>query len=451
MLPILRGLAIVAASMTITRRDGNGVIQRYDAGDTPVAELTEGQIAEAAEFRAQYEKIKAAGETQGVALLARIESFLTRFVAFPSAHTIVAHTLWIVHAHVMECWESTPRIAFLSPEPGSGKTRALEVSELLVPRPIAAINCTPAYLFRKVSDPDGAPTILFDEIDTLFGPKARENEEIRGILNAGHRRGAMAGRCVVKGKTVVTEELPAYCAVALAGLGNLPDTILSRAIIVRMRRRGPTETVEPFRRRTHAPEGEQLREFIAAWTALKAPELTKARPDMPDGVTDRAADVWESLLAIADVAGGEWPKRARAAAVALVADAKAATPSLGIRLLADLRTVFGDHEALSTEFILDGLCSLSEAPWSDIRGKALDSRRLAHYLKPYGVSSKTVRIGSATPKGYTREDLHDPWARYVGVGAPTKESATSATVGTPAISNGAGNYVWAQGDPEWLK
>jgi hypothetical protein len=84
-------------------------------------------------------------------------------------------------------------------------------------------------------------TILYDEIDTVFGPKAKENEEIRGLLNAGHRRGAVAGRCVVHGKRVETEEIPAYCAVALAGLGWLPDTILTRSIIIRMRRRAPGE------------------------------------------------------------------------------------------------------------------------------------------------------------------------------------------------------------------
>src|SRR5205823_3461100 len=188
--------------------------------------------------------------------------------------------------HLMHVWESTPRIAFLSPEPGSGKTRALEITELLVPRPVEAINVTPAYLFRKVSDPNGVPTVLFDEIDTLFGPKAKDNEEIRGILNAGHRRGAMAGRCVVKGKTVTTEELPAYCAVALAGLGNLPDTILSRSIVVRMRRRAPTENIEPYRRRMHAPEGHALRERLSAWAGEHLGELSDARPTMPEGLAD---------------------------------------------------------------------------------------------------------------------------------------------------------------------
>jgi hypothetical protein len=188
-------------------------------------------------------------------LFAKVYSFLGRFVAYPSEHAHVAHVLWNAHTHCMDAWESTPRIAFLSPEPASGKTRALEISELLVPNPVEAINVTPAYLFRKVGGEDGPPTILFDEIDTVFGPKAKENEEIRGLLNAGHRRGAVAGRCVVKGKIVETEEIPAYCAVALAGLGWLPDTILSRSVIVRMRRRKLGERIEPFRRRVHTPDG----------------------------------------------------------------------------------------------------------------------------------------------------------------------------------------------------
>ena len=146
---------------------------------------------------------------------------------------------------------------------------ALEITALLVPNPVEAINVSAAYLFRKVGSEDGPPTILFDEIDTVFGPKAKENEETRGLLNAGHRRGAVAGRCVVKGKTVETEEIPAYCAVALAGLGWLPDTLLSRSVIIRMRRRLPGEHVEAYRRRVHAHEGHQLRDALAAWAAAR--------------------------------------------------------------------------------------------------------------------------------------------------------------------------------------
>lgn len=387
---------------------------------------------------AQAERIlRLAGEApiDGAELLADVAEFLRRFVAYPSDHAHVAHALWIAHTHAMGAWESTPRIAFLSPEPGSGKTRALEIAELLVPRPVEAINATPAYLFRKVSDPDGAPTILFDEIDTLFGAKAKEHEEIRGILNAGHRRGAMAGRCVVRGKTVETEELPAYCAVALAGLGNLPDTILTRSVVVRMRRRAPHEVIEPYRRRVHAVEGHALRDRLAAWVATVEAQLAAARPEMPDGVEDRAADVWESLLAIADAAGGDWPARARVAAVTFVAAARDSTPSLGLRLLSDLRTVFTDRDAMRTEDIISALMAIEEAPWPDLRGHPLDARRLANYLRPYAIASRVLRLGGATYRGYAREGLHDAWLRYLPVAPAGSETSVTSETLAPDVSD----------------
>jgi uncharacterized protein DUF3631 len=238
---------------------------------------------------------------QGAALLEDVGRFLARFVVYPSCYAQIAHVLWIAHAHLMDAWESTPRIAFLSPEPASGKTRSMEVSELLVPEPVAAVNVTPAYLFRKVGGEDGPPTILFDEIDTVFGAKAKEHEELRALLNSGHRRGAVAGRCVTRGKIVETEEISSYSAVALAGLGWLPDTILSRSVIIRMRRRAPDETIEAFRRRVHAPQGKALCRRLADWAAAVLDEATEARPDMPVGVEDRNADMWEPLLAVADI------------------------------------------------------------------------------------------------------------------------------------------------------
>ena len=164
----------------------------------------------------------------------------------------------------MQAWESTPRIAFLSPEPASGKTRALEVTELLVPDPVSVVNVF-ADLPLPQSRKRRRHTILFDEIDTVFGPKAKDNEDVRGLLNAGHRRGATAGRCVARGSVVITEEIPAYAAVAIAGLGWLPDTLLSRSIIVRMRRRHTSERVEPFRRRLHQGGGWAIRDDIATW------------------------------------------------------------------------------------------------------------------------------------------------------------------------------------------
>jgi hypothetical protein len=337
----------------------------------------------------------------------------------------------------MDAWESTPRLAFLSPEPGSGKTRALEATELLVPRPVEAVNVTPSYLFRKVAAEEGRPTILFDEIDTVFGPKAKDNEEIRGLLNAGHRQGAVAGRCVVRGKIVETEEIPAYCAVALAGLGALPDTILTRSIVVRMRRRAPGENVEPFRRRVHAPEGERLKDMLAQWAASVERRLAGCWPDIPEGITDRDADVWEALLTVADAAGGDWPARARVAAVTLVTASKESTPSLGVKLLEDLRSLFAEHDQLPTERILEKLHTLEESPWGDLKGKPLDSRGLAQRLRKYDIKPTTIRTATGTSKGYRRFDIADAWTRYLpqpGGGQPQgaahRGCVTSVTAGT---------------------
>lgn len=358
--------------------------------------------------------------------LDHVHAFIGRFVCYPSTEAHVAHTLWIAHTHLMPLWDSTPRLAFLSPEPGSGKSRALEVTELLVPRPVETVNATPAYLFRKVADPDGPPTLLYDEIDTVFGPKAKGNEDIRGMLNAGHRRGAMAGRCVIKGKTVETEELPAYCAVALAGLGNLPDTIMTRSVVVAMRRRGPKDVVEPFRARTQRAEAEPIFASLAAWAAtIKQVDF----PDMPAGIADRDADVWEALIAVADLVGGNWPHRAREAAVTLVSASKERAPSLGVRLLADLHTVFGSAAQMKTAALLEALVAMEEAPWGDMKGKALDSRGLTRLLAPYEVKPCKLRMSStATANGYRRADLQDAWQRYL---PPFRlEAGTSGTSGT---------------------
>jgi len=352
-------------------------------------------------------------QLNGARILDDIFDFIGRFVSYPSEEARVAHTLWIGHTHLMECWDSTPRLAALSPEKECGKSRLLEVTEPLVPRPVQSVNVTPAYLFRKVSDPEGRPTILYDEIDTIFGPKARDNEEIRGMLNAGHRKHSTAGRCVKRGTIIETEELPAYCAVALAGIGNLPDTITGRSIILKMRRRAPNEKVEPWRERITRDTTKRLYDQLAAWARHVEDGLMDYYPDMPEGVEDRAADMWEPLLAVADKAGADWPERARNACVFLVKESRDSTPSLGVRLLADLRQVFGTEYSMGTQSILAALHNLDEAPWAEMKVRPLDARGLANLLKPYDVHSGTIRVGSITAKGYTREDLSDAWGRYL--------------------------------------
>lgn len=349
--------------------------------------------------------------TEGGNVFDDVHAFLTRFVIFPSPEAADAVTLWVAHAHALDAFDSTPRLAFLSPEPGSGKTRAEENLELLVPAPMHALNASTAAVFRSIEGE--RPTLLFDEVDAIFGRHGKDDgaEDLRGLLNAGHRRGASIPRCVGKSQEVV--RFPVFAAVALAGLGDLPDTLMSRSVIIRMRRRAPHERVAPFRYRDTAPVGHALRDRLAAWAAEHVAELADARPTMPPGVEDRPADCWEPLLAVADAAGGDWPARGRAACTELVKVGASREASLGIRLLADLRTVFGGSEVMFTEALLDALHDLPEAPWADLRGKPLDARGLARRLSEYGVNSQQVRVGARTAKGYRREALWDAWSRYL--------------------------------------
>jgi hypothetical protein len=370
---------------------------------------------------------------EGERLLAAVHAFLGRFVSYPDEHSHVAHTLWCVHAHLMHLWDSTPRLAFLSAEPASGKSRALEITKLLVPNPVQAINVTPAYLFRKVGNAEGSVTLLHDEIDTVFGPKAKENEDIRGFMNAGHRRGATSGRCVVRGVTVMTEDIPAYCALAVAGLGWLPDTLMSRAVVIRMRRRHPEEKIEPYRARLHDHRGKTICRMIEIWAETR-PEI-ETWPELPPQIQDRDADVWEPLVAVAVLAGGAWPALARNAAVSLVSAGQDREASLGIRLLTDLKAVFDVSDALATKVILHRLIALEESPWGDLRGKPLDERGLAHRLRQYSIRSHQVRIGDVTLKGYRAEDFADAWKRYVP--PPSQKRETSETSETKPTRPGA--------------
>jgi len=363
----------------------------------------------------------------GAELLDTVHTFIKRFVAFPSPACIDTVTLWAAHAHMVEHFHTTPRLAMLSPEPESGKTRVLEILDLLTPRPMLVFSPSVAAIFRKLAQEQ--ITLLFDEVDTIFTKRGKDdqNEDLRALLNAGYRRGASIPRCV--GPRHDVEEFAVFAAVALAGIGDLPDTIMTRSIVIKMRRRTTREVIEQYRVRLHEQEGHALRDQLADWAELVGSAAGKAFPLLPEGVTDRRAEAWEPLIAIADAAGGTWSERARVASVADVAATRERVPTLGIRLLSDVREAFKERDVLATSDLLEILNNMDEAPWGDLRGKPLDSRGLAMRLKKYGVVPKTVRIGTATPKGYTRENLYDAWERYLpSLPITSATSATSATL-----------------------
>ena len=195
------------------------------------------------------------------------------------------------------------------------------------------------------------------------------HEDLRGILNAGHSRNRPYIRWDVTARK--PENCPTFAMAALAGIGNLPDTIMDRAVVVPMRRRAPGEVVDRYRDPPRRSPLKALRGRVGTWVRAHVDQLRDAEPDMP--VEDRAADNWEPLVAVADLAGADWPARARKAAIVLTADDDTDT-TLGARLLADLRDVFGDADAMHGDTILNELHKLSEAPWGDYYGAPAERR-----------------------------------------------------------------------------
>jgi Protein of unknown function (DUF3631) len=353
----------------------------------------------------------------GASLLTYTECFIKRFCAFPDEHASVAVTLWAAHAHMVEYFHTTPRLVLLSPEAGSGKTRVLEVLDLLVPESMFCLSASPAAVFRTLAN--AQITLLADEVDTIFSRHGKDegNEDLRALLNAGYKRGATIPRCV--GPRHEVQHFQVFAATALAGLGDLPDTVMSRSIIIRMKKRAPHERIDPFRSREHEAPGHAIRNRLAEWAYVVGRDAGASWPTMPEGVVDRPAEVWEPLIAVADAAGGEWPERARAACVALCRVAHDRRVTVGIRLLSDVRTIFCEADALHTVTILDRLCSAdrygldSDAPWGDLRGKPLGERGLASMLKKYDIHSVKVKVNGEALQGYRREHLWDAWARYL--------------------------------------
>jgi hypothetical protein len=364
------------------------------------------------------------GSDLGASVLDAIDAYLGRFVAYPDVHARHAHTLWIAHTWFMDCWYTTPRLAFISPEAGSGKTRALTISQYLVPHPDLTADLTPAYLFHSIDLHMGEygtrPTLLYDEFDTVF-VNGRGNAYMRRLIDAGHAKNATVNRMVSR-KNGGPKRYEIYAAMAMAGMMDiydLPSTIKTRSVVIRMQRRAPDEVVERWDRRSALPEAERLVDLLRFWAEFVHNHAMAEGgyiPEVPDKVTDRDRDVWEPLLSVAELAGGRWPEMARAAAVAFVeAAGSKATPSQGVQLLWDIRTVFDrtGKDALFTTRLISELASLEESQWTGLtsssRGGGMTIGRL---LSRYTVEPRRIRIGERTGRGYRRADFAEAWRRY---------------------------------------
>jgi hypothetical protein len=370
----------------------------------------------------------------GSEILDLVFGYIRRFVSLSESQAVVV-ALWVVHTHVFETGDATPYLAITSAEKQSGKTRLLEVLATLVAKPWLTGRVSAAVLIRKIHAKQ--PTLLLDESDAAFGGEKEYAEALRGILNTGHRSGGTSSCCVGQGANISYQDFSTFCPKAIAGIGKLPDTVADRAIPIRLKRAAPGEVVERFRLRDVRADATTLRERIEACRTI-AERLPEARPELPDALSDRQQDGGEPLLALADIAGGGWPRAARRALVELCVEAQGTDDSIGQLLLADISQVFQERgvDRLPSAELAFELGEIETSPWGEwSQGKPLSAAKLARLLKPFGISPHSIRVDDKTPKGYEREDFQDAFRRYLRAEDMRLPSSPAVQTATPQQAN----------------
>ena len=376
------------------------------------------------------------------ALLSEVSATIRRFIVLEPKQADAA-ALWIAFTWFTDVVEVAPLAIINAPEKACGKSQLLTLFGRLVARPLPAANSTTAFLFRAVELWE--PTVLIDETDTFI----RDNDELKGLVNAGHtRQNAYVGRVV--GENHEPRLFKVWGAKAMAGIAlekHLPDSTMSRAVVFNMRRKLSGESIERLRH-ADAAQFNTLASKLARFAVDYRETVRTTRPSLPDALGDRAQDNWEPLLAIATCAGHDWVERATAAALDLSGIADAAQ-SAGNELLADIQRVFETKrvEKITTADLITVLIEDAESAWATWnRGKPLTPRQLAKQLSGYGITSKNIRTGYTVTKGYEKEQFTDAFARYLSPPdnlplhplhspEPNKHAALSVAVETLRSSN----------------
>lgn len=341
-----------------------------------------------------------APQIPGHVILDDVEAFIRRFVVMPNDYDYATMAVWDTHTWIYEAFDVSPRGAVLSDvgEYGVGKSRAMEVNALFCRNFRMELDPTGPVLAAMIGQ-NAALTIGIDETDTIFGNRGSSGSkrQLRGILNAGYKAGARLPR-LSKGEVV---ENIVYAPVMFAGAANLPESLMTRSIPWRMKRRRPEQKIDAWFPRMHVPEGKALGEALGQWAGTISRDASLSWPDMPEGVEDRASEIWWPLVAIADAAGGDWPQKIREACRAMVLrEATEAKPPPASQLLADMaavwpRTPAGVPEAnAGTANLLQRLTELQGAPWGTVWPEDAAPREMSALLSGRGIAPRKVKAGN---------------------------------------------------------
>jgi hypothetical protein len=357
----------------------------------------------------------------GAELLEEIYAKITGYVVLPrwAAETT---TLWVPHTYAFGYRDITTYIGIESPEHRCGKSTLITILSELTQRAVVASNVTAPSFFRVIAQIQ--PTLFIDEADTFM----TGNDELRGILNSSYfKKTAFVLRAVnLPGQSQNPNggaanggnsnyhpgilRFSCWCPKLIARIGALPPTLADRCIVFRLHRKTVEEKCERLRRFNSGDLKRKCLRFVLD----HAEKIAAAEPEMPQELNDRAADVWEPLFVIADLAGGRWPQLAREAAIGVAAGSGDSNP-IGV-LLFDIFMQFRivDAERMFSSELVKRLNGYGARPWKDLlRGKPVDERWLARQLSPYGIRPRNLRINAIQGRGYYEQEMIEMVRRYL--------------------------------------
>lgn len=354
-------------------------------------------------------------ETLGDQLLYEVFEHIHTYCVLPSEYHTLAVTLWVAHTHFLSQFDSTPRLSLQSPDKQSGKTRLMETITPMVHKAEPVMNMSPAAMYYAIEEDH--PTFLVDEADTIFTPASKgvseSTEALRGIINAGHRRGQYVSRVNMAQRK--REKYGVFSAVVLAGISKLPDTIEDRSIIIHMKRKLPDEDVAPYRQSRDDARGEALGARLAHWAAsTPLPDLDEHEMHL----TDRPADVWEPLYRIAKAAGGSWLSMLGKGVDMVRSEGRDANEDDKVILLRDIRTLRDKADARANGVhalqLVAALNNIADSPWQSMdNGRGINAYMVRKMLKEFAIHPVQVKVNNLNGRGYRWEQFTESIDRYL--------------------------------------
>jgi hypothetical protein len=347
---------------------------------------------------------------RGAWVVALAESVFDDYLILPKGVAFIA-ALWTIGTRIFRQFDCFPYLTVTSPTKRCGKTRFAEILELLCSHPLMSINISEAALFRSIQG-DDPPTIIIDEAEALRNRHLDRSQYLLSILQAGFREGAHVLRCV--GREHEVKKFSVYCPKVVLAIGNLPDTLMDRSLVISMKRHLKTEQVARFRRRLAAQQASGVVSAIVGWTEKNKSRVSECyHRQSLEFLRDREADIWEPLFAIASVAVPQRLEELKAIALQLSGEKASldVDESMGLRLLSDIRKIFhfARRKAITTAQLIDKLRFWPDDHW----GEDLTAISLSKMLRPFGISSKQLWIDDSNNRGYDVEDFKLVFERYL--------------------------------------